>query len=102
MAQSGVCSEVGIMFGIMAPNPTIPHSPFPNITIVESYLPKNVVFHQRLSSMEDRLPWKVVFHGRLSSAPELPTSSPKVNQAELGHLDNKLNGTDRQTDRTTY
>ena len=67
MAQSGVCSEVGIKFGIMAPNPTIQQSPFPNFTIVESYLPKNVVFHQRLSSIEGHLPSRVVFHWRSSS-----------------------------------
>ena len=88
---------------------------------IEGRLPSKVKFHQRSSSLKGCLPWKVVFlersssimvvfnqrsssiKGRLPSkvvfllqaAPELPLKW--IKQYELGRLDNKLTGTDRQT-----
>ena len=61
------------------------------------------------SSIKDRLPSKVVFHRRSSSIKcrlltlSCPRAAPKVppkwiKQNELGCLDNKLTGTDGQTD----
>ena len=80
---------------------------------IKGHLPLKVVLHRRSSSIEGCLPSKVVFHWRSFSiegcllsraAPKVP--SKWIKQNKLGRLDNRLTGTDRQTDgqmdRTTY